>query len=183
MKKIIVASLLLSALSFGVSEFLARKSLDMKRIGAGLPTGPLVIPELPDPSLPQKEVDELDPNPNSELLVVGSTPRLKRRETDDIGAGGIPGKGFVPSLSAPTELGPVDPYRREQLGMARVYDAVGPKFRHGTWLFPLLGIVFIVWRKMEEIRIRRLMETIAQEEAVQRTSDAKEVPGVPAPPA
>jgi hypothetical protein len=121
----------------------------MKKIAAGLP-GTLVIPEGPDSNVKQRVVDDLDPNPNDEFRAVKEgSPKLE----------------------------PVDPFRREQEQKAIVYDSLISVVRKGIWLFPLLGVAIIVWRKMETARIRRVLETVAREEA------AKEVPDVPAPPA
>lgn len=173
MKKIIVASLLLSAVSYGASEYFARQSHDMKRVAAGLPTGKLVLPDLPAPGMPQREVVDFDPAPNTDLRTVKPSPNASQvvKEADHSGATRL-------YKSPAIDLEPIDPYRREQMYLARDYDSVNEKVRHGIWVFPLLGLLLIVWRKLEEARIKRVMETIALE-GTQSADPAKEASNIP----
>ena len=149
MKKIIAVSLLLSMGSYLASSYLRQRSTELANAAAGVPHPELVvIPEAPDPNVKQQEVVDFEDVPNSE---------------------------FRPSKSRPGTLEPVDPSRRDQMEMSRVYLSVSLMLRQGVWFFPALGVALIVWRKLEAARVRRLIEAMAVEEAEQ-TKASKEQP-------
>ena len=158
MKKILVASLLLGAMSFIASGTLARKGRDLQLAASGLSLAPVVMPpEVPTSPVKQREVDDIDAAPNNEFT--------------------------APSPDSPT-VQPVDEDRRGYASQAVVDLSLSRALGFGVWGFPMLGLLLIGARHMEQKRIRCLMETIERESAAPPAPEAaKEVPDAPAPPA